>query len=362
MVYLLLICKMLVSSGMGGLASFSAITLLSTNNQNYKISFIYALGIGPALASLLLYYLLLLLPGYTSPTYLAIIFLIYTTLIVINPKSINVFVKTFSSILKSGSLVFKLNTGVKNYFFNTNNIFIGILFIVFAVGVKNILLTQMPGHDVLEYMVQGEYLFEDKAIEYVPHRYYPTTGFYYVGLHGWSFPLQVTLEKMVDNITFFGFDLYFKSLTLWYGVLLLTIVYTLSKKYMDVLYALSIISILCLAKGYLTSIIFFHIDSYRMFFFCLSFLFTLQQINKPNFKSLPVLAFVAGTSGFSHSLGVIIAIILGAGLLLYIPKNWRYKIKYLLTYTFLVLLFGGIHYVIDVFYGTGWIFKEIDFY
>ncbi|MCO6499786.1 MAG: hypothetical protein J5I47_05340 [Vicingus serpentipes] len=362
MVFLLLICKILFFIGIGGLASFSVITRLSTDPENNKVNFLYALGLGPALASLVIYYLLLIIPSLTSSIYLSIILLFFVSLIFVNLKAISIFLQIVKSLFVNGLTIFQLKKGLKNYFYDTNNVLIGILLIVMVFGVKNILLTQIPGHDVLEYMTQGDYIFHDKAIEYVAHRYYPKTGFYYVGLHGWSFPLQVTLEKMVDDLFFFGYDLYFKSLTLFYGILLLLIIYYWTKRYMNVVYAFSIVCVLCLAKGYLTSISYFHIDSYRMFFFSLSFLFTLQQINNPNLKLLVLLSFFAGTSGFTHSLGVIISVIIGAGLFLYIQKDWIYKSKFLLLYTVLVLLFGEIHYIIDIVHGTGWIFKEIDFY
>ena len=131
---------------------------------------------------------------------------------------------------------------------------------------------------------------------------------------------------------------------------------------MNILFATSTVLTLCLAKSYLTSISYFHIDSYRMFFFSLTFLFTLEQIHKPNPKLLPLFAFVAGISAFTHSLGVIISVIFGICLLLFLQKEWLYKVKYLSGFIALVLLFGGIHYILDIVFGTGWIFNEIDFY
>jgi len=362
MVFLLLIFKMLFFCGYGGLAFFSLITRFLDSSENKTKFYLYSLGLGPALATLILYYLLLILPHFESIFYLLFISAAFTIMITINTKAIPQFLKITSSIFKSFLQTLNFKQGFNSYFFKSNNVAFGVLLIISAFGIKNILLTQLPGHDVLEYMVQADIIFNEKIIQYVNNIYNSESGFYYVGLHGWSFPLQVTLEKMVDSISFYGYDLYFKSLTLWYGLILLAIIYYWVKKYMNAVYAFTTITLLFLAKGYLTSITFFHIDSYRMFFFSLSFLFTLQQINKPNFKLLPLLAFVTGISGFSHSLGVIISVILGAGLLFFIQKEWVYKLKFLASYTFLVLLFGGIHYVLDIIYGTGWIFKEIDFY
>jgi len=363
MAFLLVICKMLFFIGISGLASFVTINRSLERDQNKTKFFLYSFGIGPALSTLILYYLLLLLPGFSSTFYLGIIMLTYVIMIGLNSKFITDFFDIGKAILKSILQIFHFKRGLKHYFFNTNIIFLGTILIVSAFGIKNILLTQLPGHDVFEYMIQGKYLFDDKAIEYVNHRYYLDSGFYYVGLHGWSFPLQVTLEKMVDDVTsYFGFDLYFKSLTLFYGILLLTTIYYWVKSKMEVLFAASIVLILCMAKAYLTSISYFHIDSYRMFFFSLAFLFTLEQVHKPNLKLLPLFAFVTGISAFTHSLGVIISVILGACLLFFLQKEWLYKIKFLGGFVALVMVFGGIHYILDIVFGTGWIFNEIDFY
>lgn len=363
MVFLLFCFKLILFFGIGGLAVYSLLSKYTVESNCQKTEYLlYSVGMGPALASLMLYYLLVLIPYKNSLFYLSIIFIVFLVMIAVNRPAIKDYVDLFQKLYGKSKEVFVKQDNLKAYFKHNNNAFLIIIAVLLILGLSNLFLLAVPGHDFLVYMVQGNELFLDKAIVYTDHLYNPETGFYYVGLHGWSFPLQSTMEKMVDDCFFFGYDLYFKSLTLLYGLLLLTIVYYLGKRTFGNIYAVLMVMVLVLAKGYFISLLYSHIDSYRIFFYTVSTVFVLRQLDKPQWKTLPIIGFLVGTSGFSHSLGIILSVIVGAALLFFIPKNLKYRLKYLAVFTILVLAFGGFHYILDVFYGTGWIFKKIDFY
>lgn len=361
MVFLLLIAKLLFFIGFGAMAFYAIISKLTKNNDS-KIQFIYSLGIGPVLASLFLYYLLIIIPHQSNWFYLIAITILYAALILINKKSTPYFFSNIKWLFNQIANLFKFKKGIKHYCLNTNNLFLIFIAPIVAYGCINILLTQIPGHDVLEYLVQGEYFFNQKEITYQAQNYNSANGFYYVGLHGWSFPLQTTLEKLFDSVSFYGYDLYFRSLTLWYGILITAIVYYFSKKYTTTYFALAAALVLLLTKGFFNGITSFHIDSYRIFLFTLSIIFTLKYIKLPNTNTLILLSFFAGSSAFTHSLSVLISIFIGLTILIFYQNNLFNKLKSATIYTFLILLFGGVHYILDVFIGTGWIFNEIDFY
>ncbi len=362
MVFLLLIAKLLFFVGYGGMAFFAIITKLNKDRDNSKINFIYALGMGPVIATLLLYYLLLIIPHQQNWFYLLVITVFFTGLTLINKKSIPHFLKNISWTISQFLNLIRLKKGLKHYFLQTNNIAIILLSPIIAYGCFNILLAQIPGHDVLEYLVQGEYFFNQKAIIYQSQNYNPVNGFYYVGLHGWSFPLQTTLEKLFDAVTFYGYDLYFRTLTLWYGILIIAVVYYFTKKHTSLFFAIAASLILVFTKGFFNAITSFHIDSYRIFLFTLSIIFILKYIKTPHINTLILLSIFAGSSAFTHSLSVLVAIFIGLTLFLFYQENFYNRLKSSIIYTFLILLFGGVHYIIDVFYGTGWIFNELDFY
>lgn len=251
---------------------------------------------------------------------------------------------------------------VYNYFTRGNNFYFWVMSVFILYGIKKVLLMFLLGHDFLQYLVQADFIFENKEIVYQRHIFYPENGFYYVGLHGWSFPLQYSLECLIDDFTVYGYGLYFQSLTLWYGFLIISLVYYKVKQELDVLFAAAVLIVMICAKGFLIAATHAHIDAYRIFFFCLAFFFTVSYINQGKSKELPLIAFLAGTSAFAHSLGVIVAVIFGFAILLFVQKNWAGKLKDALIYGIFTLLFGGLHYIIDIYYGTGWIFKEIEFY
>lgn len=447
MVFFVLFFKLFIFIFLGGLSFFAVITRFFIREADQeKTVFFYALGMGPPIASLLLYYLFLVVPEHGSLFYLGIILSVFILMISLHLKAIGRYLFWFKKIFGQLIGIFRMRPTFRRYFFGPlnisivvallsfmlawrwriylvfgwaclffmafillllfksgrtylktrittffqffkaifssdfdrrkftyynefynylfggNNFFVLILLVVSVFALKNLLLSFSLGHDFLEYMVQGGYIFDNKAIIYTHEIYNEQTGFYYVGLHGWSFPLQYSLERLVDSFTTFGFGLYFQSLTLWYGLVILTVVYSELKKHFNTLYAISGILIMVFAKGFLIASSYSHIDSYRIFFFSLSVIFTLEMVNKPEARMIPLLAFVAGTSAFAHSLGVIVAVVLGATLVFYLQKDWVTRIKYALGFGLLTLVFGGIHYLLDIFYGTGWIFKEIDFY
>ncbi|MBK8949151.1 MAG: hypothetical protein IPM68_09940 [Flavobacteriales bacterium] len=56
-------------------------------------------------------------------------------------------------------------------------------------------------HDVLEYGVQGRWFLDTLEATYQRLRFDAVSGFYYVGLHGFSFPLLFTWEGLWERLT-----------------------------------------------------------------------------------------------------------------------------------------------------------------
>ncbi|WP_070137799.1 hypothetical protein [Crocinitomix algicola] len=449
MVYFILLVKYFIYVFLGGLAFYSVSTrFFNLSESNKKMYFLYSLGIGPAIASITLYYLYLFFPKQENFFYLGAIIFLFISMIVLNKSAIGEYSNYYKKAINSYKSLFLFNKELRNYLYSYKSLIVGLIIafvlfeinygyrtylniiyggigliiliacivssnfrskvkqgwkffsnllkdiftlnfsrenypglnafyshfvrdnnfyflaitLFFLVGLKALLLFFTIGHDFVQYLVQAEFIFKQKAIIYESHIFYPENGFYYVGLHGWSFPLQYSLECLVDDFMGYGYGMYFKSLTTFYGILIISVVYFTVKKHFNLFYACAAMFVLIFAKGFLTATTNAHIDAYRIFFFVLSFYFTLRLIDNGRSNEIPLLAFLSGTSAFAHSLGVIIAVIFGFTILFYLQKKWVSKIKDALIYGVLTLVFGGAHYIIDVFYGTGWIFKEIEFY
>lgn len=330
--------------------------------KRIKLNIIINIGLGPVFATLLLYYLLILLPGFSSIFYLSIIVLIWLFILIWKKKQALSFFINLLAFRHDFLNLFSFRKGLKHYLFATNNLAFVILFLVFVFGVYQCLMTGVIGHDALEYMVQGKYFFEQKEILYQANNYHPSNGFYYVGLHGWSFPLQVTLEHLFDDLTFAGYDLYFRLLTPLYGILILALTYYFVKLKTSIEYGVAAIALLVFAKGFFIGISYVHIDAYRIFLISLAFMCLVNLIKFDRIINLILLSFVAGNAAFTHSLNVFIAFFIGLALVLFIQRNLLGKIKAGIVFTGLLLLFGGLHYVLDIIWGTGWIFGNLDYY
>jgi hypothetical protein len=120
---------------------------------------------------------------------------------------------------------------------------------------------------------------------------------------------------------------------------------------------------------------FFLIGMIYFFFFVKKYIAAMAAIPPPinnglGLKLVPVLAAVlvvllglfAGGQAYIHSLGVFIAVFISISFFVFYPSQIKEKVKFSLLLFLTILLSGGIHYIMDVFFGTGWIFQEIKYY
>jgi hypothetical protein len=85
----------------------------------------------------------------------------------------------------------------------------------------------------------------------------------------------------------------------------------------------------------------------------------MKAVRNYTWKGISVLGAVGGMAANSHSLNVVaISVFI---LVLFLSKkrtkNNLLKIAFCLI---LVLIFGGLHYILDTFWGTGWIFTRLE--
>jgi hypothetical protein len=337
---------------------------------------IFSFGLGPFFCSLLLYYLLWLVPGKPPLFYTSVIisFFVILHFLLKNeiPNLLKVLKERFKIYFKNDifnknkplvDLIFfkiypsKYNLHYLNFFF---------IIVILYFGLKNLMqIIEIPimGHDMLEYAIQAKYFGKQKIIEYVSNRFHAENKFYYVGLHGFSFPLLGTWEYIFNETIGFNFnDFYFKSITSYYAMLILLIQFYWVKKTSFLLAVFSNI-MLFLTYGFYITIYEYHIDTFRIFMSISSFIALAYAVenSKQNFAII-LLGIFCGAQAFIHSFGVFISVFLVLSFFIFSNENWFNKIKKSLTVTSIVLLMGGIHYIFDVFFGTGWIFQEIKFY
>jgi hypothetical protein len=337
------------------------------------LALIFSLALAPYITTLILYYLLWLFPFQSALLYVFIVIICFTVILVLSKSKVTTirrFILSkfnfFDTNNKGAALIldnkfFKIYTNERIVLF-TNLIPLSILLVVAFFWLKQIIGTPISGHDMLEYAIQAKHFAREKLIAYIPNRYHAENNFFYVGLHGFSFPLIGTWEYLFSEI--FGIydnDYLLRSVTGYYGILILVLVYHFIKKYSR-FYALSAITLLFSSYGFYLMVTDYHIDTYRIFMILAAFAGLGLAIKYPSSITLILFGVFTAAQAYIHSLGVFIAIFLSLSFFIFYPAKFSKKAVQSLVLFFIIMLFGGVHYVMDVFLGTGWIFQEIKYY
>jgi len=320
------------------------------------IFFIISVGITPYLFSLTLYYLLLLLPGMSDSFYLSMMLLMVLALVLFSCRfSFSVMKDFFVDRTKNISELFK-----KYKYLLFPGFFLVIFFIL---GWSYYIFSkELSEHDTLEYAVQGKMFYELKKISYRSVPYYPENGFYYVGLHGFSFPLLATLERITNGIIHSG-DLFFRSINSFYGILILWMGFLELFSKTNRWYALVFVATLLSVYSFFETIMKYHIDNFRVFFVVTVLFYFVKLVNNfPVFNRPGIMAVLLGAMANAHSLGFMLTFLLWIPLFFLLNESFRKRVAYIVFVIFLMMLFGGIHYPIDMMAGTGWIFQNVKFY
>jgi hypothetical protein len=234
---------------------------------------------------------------------------------------------------------------------------------LFLLGITAVFLVNKPlvDHDVLEYGVQGRIFLRDRAIVYERFHFDAASGFHYVGLHGFSFPLLFTWEGLWGTLWGVRTDVWARSITMWYAWLLIAFCWSLLRR-VDRWGAVFGGIALTAPIGFLFLMTIYHLDSYRIFFFTAALGAYVALLQRPSPQRLLLFAALAGAQAFIHSVGAILAGVMVAVLLFALPQAWGTRVQWLLRAVGVLLLLGAVHYVADVFKGTGWIFQDLIWY
>ena len=303
------------------------------------------LGLGPFGVSLVLYYALALWHGIPDAVLLALPLLGFAGLAWSAGKGwgqLAVLMKRIPPLLGDRSM----------WFFFLGSAFIACITFVFLAN------KPLIDHDVLEYAIQGGIFLRDHAITYQKHHFDATSGFYYVGLHGFAFPLLFTWEGLVGGMFELRSDLWVRSITMWYGWLLIAFVWSLLRRW-DRWMAVAGGIALTVPIGFLFLITVYHLDSFRIFFFTVAFAAFIALLQRPSRERLVLFALLCGAQTFIHSIGAILGGLLLALALVLLSVPTHTRARWGALAAGIMLLMGGVHYVADVFLGTGWIFQDL---
>lgn len=337
-------------------------TLIRLNREKVHSSLeilLYSLGLGPILTSLLLYYLFFFFPFRTNLFYFLAVIGIYLIMLTMGRKYLPILFKEIAEKIKGTKKKF----ANQNPFQKMETVVVSFVLILLLASFSvlyftNTLQTPLDGSDALKYGTLGKILFAEKSLEYRWIRPYPKSGFYLISNHAPSFSLLLTWEKITDSFFAADKDIYYKSVGTYYGLLILMILFlwlSRKSKYLALLGVFALLS----GISFLLTLIQQHLDSFRIFFLLVSWIFLAYSIQKKDVLSFVLLGAFSGFAAFSHSIGAVISVLNCLALFIFLEGSLKYKLEKVGLVIVLVIAFGWFHYIYDILWGFGWlIFKR----
>jgi hypothetical protein len=321
--------------------------------------FLYALGLGPALTSLFLYYSLLFIPGFSHLFYFLIVLLGYSTLFAAGRKhfptlwnelsfKISEFIQGWSQRSSRKKVELIIFTTVLLAFI------LSFLFLYFPTMFQ----APLDGTDALKHAAFGKIYAAENSLAYRWIRPHPQTGFYFIFNNpGPSFSLLLTWEKISGSLFNIDQDLYFKFISPYYAFLIIGVfLFWVSRKSKY----LALLGLFALLFGFsfFQTLVTQHLDSYRILFLVLSWIFLANSVQKRDKLSFILLGIFSGFAAFTHTIGAIIVLFNFLALFIFLKGDLRYKWIKTRNVILLAVALGWFHYIIDIFWGYGWVIFE----
>lgn len=216
-------------------------------------------------------------------------------------------------------------------------------------------------HDILEYGTQGQIFLRDMAVRYEKHHFDATTGFYYVGLHGFSFPLLFTWEGLLNGLVNAQGDAWVRVQTPWFAWLTVSFLWSWVRQYGGWL-AVWVVGAFTLTLGFLYLNTIYHVDPVRLFLFTTSMALFIAVLRSPSNHAVVLWGVLLGAHALTHSLGMILAPFMLGAYFLASAEALAARFRHALVALLAFMVAGGFHYVLDISIGTGWLFKDITWF
>lgn len=299
----------------------------------------FSLVLGPTLSALITYYLYLMFPGHSPFLYFSALY-IFFVIVFLRSRSV---ISDFWAETKK-----KIFSSKINYYIVLFSFIIGIL-------AWQLVVLQVPvlRHDTYEYGTFAKIIYRDKAIVYKSTNYDPQTGFFFVGKHGITFIMYGVINDMWSDISMSHNDFFFRSVTGWYWFIIIFLLFYYLAKKNPIFSAVAAIS-LAAVPAFSAGFIYYHLDTYRIALLLCSLILLLYAIEKKDQTPVVLFGVFMGLMVNAHSLNVFFAGVLGILYFIFARSNLKHRIINCILIVVFMMLFGGIHYLLDSIYGTGW--------
>ncbi len=322
---------------------------------------LYSLGLGPITTVLVLYYLILIFPSRTGLFYLSAISGFYLVLLVMGYKGFIVIYRRTKRSVKEAAQTFK-SAGTRSkvvhlvYWGIITALLTTFLFIYTGIVKHN----RIEGHDALIYANYGKMYLKMRQIIYAKEMAPAYNGFVFKGSPKPAFSLLLTWEFLLNGKDFDGsplFDAWFRSISGYYALLIMMAAFLWLFRRNRWL-AVTGVFLLLSSLGFLLTIIDFHLDSFRIFFLLIAWIwlaYAVKEGENPTGEHIfPIimLGLFSGYAAFAHLIGLVAVAIIGIVFFLYYPGSFKRRFIYSALFLALVITFGGIHYILEAIYGS----------
>ncbi len=340
---------------------FSVITasvLLVFNSQRKYTAFeliLYSLGFGPVITVLLLYYLLLLFPRQSNTFYMSVVIVFFSLIGILSWRGFLLLIRNtrewFGTIRERRKTLTPLGKFKSSSYWSAVLVLLATFLILYLPTAFRIPIEQ---HDALVYGNLGKMYYNQKAIPYTKYMIPDRNGFYFQGSQKPSFSLLLTWEMMLNSKPLNrekDFDLFYRSTTIYYGLLIIAVMFLWLYRKSPHLALLGLLVIIC-SYGFVAMLMNYHLDTYRIFFLVMSWIWLGYTIKNRDKLSYFLLAVFSGFAGFTHPIGLAVALINMLALFLFDESKWYIRIVKVAGIALIILVLGNFHYLLEIFYGS----------
>jgi hypothetical protein len=316
---------------------------------------LYSLGLGPAITVLILYYLMLLVPGKPHFFYLAAVFLIFGVMFIFALKGFAALGRRLYHWAKSCIAAWKgFDTRQKikiTAYWGVLSILLAGFLVIYP---TRTLQTPMEHHDALVYGNLAKLHYQKREVTYSPVMLPAENGFVFQGTQKPSFSLLLTWEMMLNPKTANqqrDFDMFFKSTSGYYGLLIAAVFFLWlyrKNKYLALLGLLALLS----GLRFFFMLLNYHLDAYRIFFLLVSWVWLAYAVKKKDRFSMVLLGVFSGLAAFSHLIGFVAAALSGMALLLFDDCRFKSRLAKVAALALFVIACGGVHYLLEAIMGA----------
>jgi uncharacterized membrane protein len=301
-----------------------------------------SLIIGPAFLSLLVHYFIMLnIPRWRIEYFLSFVLLL-NLLVLFRFHS----KKRLKSYLLGLCAVFREKNPSVRFLYRAT------ILILLLVCILLLSFKYITGNDMLEYGALGKLIYKERFILLSDARIDKDTGFLSRSAHGYLFPIFYTINLSFNQIFNSSSDLFFRSISLYYGVLLLFLVRYWAEKMrrqMGFLVYLTFASTL----GYMITMFEYHIDTFRIALLTLSVYYAYYLVDKHSeeliHKRELIFLVVSGLAANAHILVFAGILMLHFYYAMFASGNFFFNVKKLIAHGGFLFIFGCYFYVFDIF-------------